>query len=119
MLILAITIPATITINIAISAIIFVLLIGTVIGVSSSCTHNYRKSGNCCGNGYGNYVLVSHPDGTSTMYAHLQSVYVSVGDSVSGGQALGAVGCTGFSTGFHLHYEIRVNGKTVDPQQYL
>lgn len=92
---------------------------GTVIGVSSSCTHNYRKSGNCCGNGYGNYVLVSHPDGTSTMYAHLQSVYVSVGDSVSGGQALGAVGCTGFSTGFHLHYEIRVNGKTVDPQQYL
>ena len=92
---------------------------GTVIGVSTSCIHNYRKSKKCCGNGYGNYVLVQHDDGTRTMYAHLQSVYVSYGDKVSGGQALGAVGCTGYSTGFHLHFEIRVNGKRVDPQQYL
>ncbi len=92
---------------------------GTVIGVSSSCTHNYRKSSNCCGNGYGNYVLVQHPDGTVTMYAHLQSVYVSYGAKVTGGQALGAVGCTGHSTGFHLHFEIRINGSAVNPQKYL
>jgi len=53
------------------------------------------------------------------MYAHLQSVYVSYGAKVTGGQALGAVGCTGHSTGFHLHFEIRVNGSAVNPQKYL
>ncbi len=93
---------------------------GTVIAVSTGCSHNYAKSGNCCGNGYGNYVLISHNDGTfSTMYAHMDAVYVSVGESVGKGQALGTVGCTGYSTGFHLHFEIRKNGSAVNPGDYL
>ncbi len=77
---------------------------GTVIAVSSSCTHDYPKeSGGCgCGGNYGNYVLVSHDGGFSTMYAHLASVNVSVGDSVTQGQIVGYIGCTGFSTGSHL-----------------
>lgn len=92
---------------------------GTVIAVNNSCTHNYKKTSNCCGNGYGNYVLISHGDGTTTLYGHLASVSVSVGDSVSQGQAVGAIGCTGYSTGFHLHFEIRVNGSAVNPSNYL
>lgn len=92
---------------------------GTVIGVVNSCEHNYPKDGYCCGDGYGNYVIVSHGDGTTTLYGHLQGVAVSVGDYVSQGQTVGYIGCTGFSTGFHLHFEIRVNGVAVDPQQYV
>ncbi len=92
---------------------------GTVIAVSTGCSHNYPKSSNCCGNGYGNYVLVSHGDGYTTMYAHLQSVNVSVGQSVGKGETLGTVGCTGHSTGFHLHFEIRKNGTAVNPGNYL
>lgn len=92
---------------------------GTVIAVNTGCSHNYPKSSNCCGNGYGNYVLVSHGDGYTTMYAHLQSVNVSVGESVGKGEALGTVGCTGHSTGFHLHFEIRKNGSAVNPGGYL
>ncbi len=93
---------------------------GTVIGVNTGCSHNYPKSGACCGNGYGNYVLLSHGDGTySTMYAHMDAVYVSVGEYVNKGQSLGTVGCTGYSTGFHLHFEIRKNGVAVNPGDYL
>ena len=92
---------------------------GTVIAVNTACSHNYAKSSNCCGNGYGNYVIVSHGDGYSTMYAHMQSVNVSVGEYVSKGQGLGVVGCTGHSTGFHLHFEIRKNGTAVNPSGYL
>lgn len=92
---------------------------GTVITVKNSCTHNYRKTGNCCGNGYGNYVIVSHGNGYSTVYAHLQSVNVSVGDYVAQGQSVGTVGCTGFSTGFHLHFEVRANGVAKNPENYV
>lgn len=92
---------------------------GTVIAVSSSCTHDYPKSSNCCGNGYGNYVLVSHGDGYTTLYGHLQSVAVSVGDSVSQGQTVGYIGCTGYSTGYHLHFEIRLDGVAQNPSNYV
>ncbi len=92
---------------------------GTVISVNTSCSHNYAKQSNCCGNGYGNYVIVSHGDGYTTMYAHMQTVSVSVGQSVGKGSTLGYVGCTGHSTGFHLHFEIRKNGVAVDPSGYL
>lgn len=92
---------------------------GTVVAVSSSCTHNYRKSSSCCGNGYGNYVIISHDGTYSTLYGHLGSVNVSVGDYVSQGQVVGTVGCTGFSTGFHLHFEVRVNGSAQDPRKYV
>ena len=93
---------------------------GKVIKINTSCTHNYGKQKNCCGNGYGNYVLIDHEDGTySTMYAHLQSVIVSVGDYVEKGQTVGYVGTTGWSTGYHLHFEIRKDGTAVNPSDYL
>lgn len=57
--------------------------------------------------GYGSYVVVKHPNGTQTLYAHLSSVSVSTGSSVSQGQKLGGMGNTGKSTGPHLHFEVR------------
>ncbi len=70
---------------------------------------------------YGEYVVVNHHDGTMTLYAHMLSGSrtVSVGQSVSQGQVLGTVGSTGNSTGPHLHFEVRINGKAVNPLPYL
>lgn len=67
---------------------------------------------------YGNYVVVSHGNNQTTLYAHMSQRGVSVGDSVSQGGVLGYVGTTGSSTGNHLHYEIRINGSRVDPVSY-
>ncbi len=68
--------------------------------------------------GYGNLVIVDHGNGLATAYAHQSAIYVG-GGSVSQGQTLGAVGCTGSCTGNHLHFEVRVNGSAVDPMGYL
>ena len=68
---------------------------------------------------YGNYVVVSHSDGTSTLYAHMNSRAVSKGETVKQGQVIGYVGTTGRSTGNHLHFEIRVNGDRRDPVDYF
>lgn len=93
---------------------------GTVIRAVSSCTHNYGKSANCCGNGYGNHVIIMHDDGTySTLYGHMASINVSVGNYVDKGTTIGYVGSTGWSTGYHLHFEVRKNGTPVDPSGYL
>ena len=69
--------------------------------------------------GYGNYVIIQHDGTYSTLYGHMASVAVSAGQTVSVGQTIGYVGSTGFSTGFHLHFEVRVNGTKVDPMKYL
>lgn len=93
---------------------------GTVVRVVTGCSHNYAKNSSCgCGGGYGNYVVIQHDGTYSTLYGHMATVSVSVGQTVSQGQTIGTVGCTGFSTGFHLHFELRVNGTKVDPMQYL
>lgn len=92
---------------------------GTVISVSCPCTHNYPKSGNCCRNGYGNYVIIAHDGGYSTLYGHLASACVSVGDTVSQGQVIGYIGSTGHSTGYHLHFEVRLNGVAQNPRNYV
>ncbi len=65
--------------------------------------------------GYGNYVVVRHSSGNTTLYAHLSSRSVKEGDSVKQGDVVGLVGSTGRSTGNHLHYEIRVNNVRIDP----
>lgn len=68
---------------------------------------------------YGNYVVISHGDGTSTLYAHMNSRAVKEGDVVKQGQTIGYVGTTGRSTGYHLHFEVRKNGSRVDPVDYF
>ena len=70
-------------------------------------------------NSYGNYVVVSHGGGQSTLYAHMSSRAVSEGQSVTQGQTLGYVGSTGSSTGNHLHFEVRLNGGRLDPLDYF
>jgi len=65
--------------------------------------------------GYGNYVVVDHGNGNTTLYAHMSSRAVKVGDVVKQGQVLGYVGTTGRSTGNHLHYEIREKNVRIDP----
>jgi murein DD-endopeptidase MepM/ murein hydrolase activator NlpD len=69
--------------------------------------------------GYGNYTCVDHGGGLASCYAHQSSYATSVGASVSQGQVIGYVGCTGSCFGDHLHFEARVNGSAVDPMGYL
>lgn len=93
---------------------------GVVTVVATGCSHDYGKDGSCgCNGGYGNYFMVDHGNGVSTFYAHCSDVYVSVGQSVSRGETLGTVGSTGWSTGPHLHFEVRINGSAVNPTDYL
>ena len=68
---------------------------------------------------YGNAIVIEHGNGYSTMYAHLQSFSVSVGDVVTQGQKIGEMGSTGWSTGPHLHYEVWYNGNHINPRQFL
>ncbi len=70
-------------------------------------------------NGYGKNVLIDHGYGFSTLYAHMYSLDVKKGDVVTKGQKLGTVGSTGTSTAPHLHYEVRVNGKAINPIDYV
>lgn len=96
---------------------------GYVTLVYNGCTHNYKKYGNCCGNGYGNYCTVNHGSlniGGSTSnyvayYAHASKITVSNGQYVKQGDILGYVGTTGWSTGYHLHFGLLKNGSWINP----
>ncbi|WP_162297931.1 peptidoglycan DD-metalloendopeptidase family protein [Halalkalibacillus sediminis] len=68
--------------------------------------------------GYGNKVVINHKNGFTTLYAHMSSLNVSVGQKVQKGDKIGVMGSTGNSTGIHLHYEIRKNGSLVNPANY-
>ena len=68
---------------------------------------------------YGNYVTIYHSNGDYTLYAHMSSLAVAAGQNVTQGDVIGYVGSTGWATGPHLHFEIRVNGSTVDPLSYF
>src|SRR5262249_49790470 len=69
--------------------------------------------------GYGNLVIVDHGPGSATMYGHLSSIAVAVGQRVVVGQTVGYVGSTGRSTGPHLHYEVRARGHALDPSSVI
>jgi murein DD-endopeptidase MepM/ murein hydrolase activator NlpD len=71
------------------------------------------------GIGYGNYVVIAHGGGIMTLYGHLLETEVSVGQKVARGERIGREGSTGWSTGPHLHFEVRVGNEPVDPMRYL
>jgi murein DD-endopeptidase MepM/ murein hydrolase activator NlpD len=71
------------------------------------------------GGGYGNYVIIRHDNGYETLYAHMSEIYVVQGQWVAQGETIGAVGATGWATGPHVHFEVRVGGAAVDPLNYL
>ncbi|MGA1803600.1 M23 family metallopeptidase [Rhizobium sp. HT1-10] len=69
--------------------------------------------------GYGNMVEIDHGDGISTRYGHMAEIAVKAGDAVTSGEQIGRAGSTGRSTGTHLHYEVRENGRPVDPMYFV
>ena len=79
-------------------------------GVISSTTGHWS---------YGNVVMVDNGDGVTTLYAHMSSIAVGVGQSVKQGDVIGYVGSTGNSTGNHLHFEVRINGVKQNPRNYV
>ena len=94
---------------------------GTAIKASASGTVIFSGFG-ANGNGYSGYgytVAIKSSSSVTILYAHCSSLYVKAGQTVSQGQVIAAVGSTGISTGNHLHFEIRVNGRAVNPQNYI
>ena len=89
---------------------------GTPIKACASGTVTF--SGNA-GDGFGNYVIISHGNGVTTVYAHCSSLVAVAGQKVSQGEVIAKVGSTGNSTGNHLHLEVRKNGVTYNPQNYV
>lgn len=69
--------------------------------------------------GFGKHIIIDHGDNISTIYAHLDQIYVKAGDEVSPGKVIGAEGNTGWSTGPHLHFQVNVFGIPVNPQVFL
>ena len=93
---------------------------GTVIMTNTTCTHDYGKYESCgCGGGYGNFVIIDHGNDFLTLYGHLTKVLVEPGDVVRQGDLIGLMGSTGYSTGEHLHLEIRYQGYILNPINYV
>ena len=89
---------------------------GKVVFCQTGHKNNKGSTGNAS---YGNCVRIDHGRGIQTLYAHLASVKVKNGEKVTRGQVIGTMGNTGNSYGTHLHFEVRVDGKRVDPVPYL
>ena len=87
------------------------------VGAAKSGIVTFAGGNTCCS--YGLYVIVEHGDGTSTLYAHLSQIDVVQGQMVSTGQLLGFAGDTGYATGNHLHFEVRIGDNVVDPLIFL
>ncbi len=79
----------------------------TAILAAAEGTVIIAKGGGAWNGGYGNYIVIQHPNGTQTLYAHANQLLVAAGDLVSKGQTIGLVGRTGQATGYHLHFEVR------------
>jgi murein DD-endopeptidase MepM/ murein hydrolase activator NlpD len=96
---------------------------GIDIGVPTGTPIQAAGSGTVvwCGwmSGYGNLVMIDHHNGLATLYGHQSRIAVGCNQEVSQGQTIGYVGCTGFCTGPHLHFEVRLDGTPVDPLGYL
>lgn len=90
---------------------------GAPVYASASGTVTFAGGNACCS--YGLYVIVNHGNGFETLYAHLGSIAVYQGQWVEQGQVVGYVGLTGYTTGYHLHFEVRVNGRHANPLNYL
>jgi murein DD-endopeptidase MepM/ murein hydrolase activator NlpD len=90
---------------------------GTPIGAADAGVVSYVNWG--WGGGYGNFILLTHGNGFATLYAHLSAIGVATGQVVRRGEVIGAEGSTGYSTGPHLHFEIRLNGAYQNPLSYL
>ncbi|MDB5109099.1 MAG: hypothetical protein JWR67_213 [Mucilaginibacter sp.] len=88
-------------------------------GDEVKCTANGRIVFAGWSNGYGNCVRIKHTNDFETLYGHLSHIDVKVGEQVTVGERIGAVGSTGHSTGAHLHYEVRKNGTPINPIKFL
>ena len=93
------------------------MVVPTGTSVYASCGGTVAKAG--WGSGYGYVVYINHADGRQTRYAHLSKVLVKAGQSVSQGDKIALSGNTGVSSGPHVHFEILINGKQVNPLNYL
>lgn len=95
---------------------------GTVIVAATLCTHLEPKKDindrHPCGSGYGNYIVIDHGGGVTTVYGHCEKILVQQGQHVEIGDVIGLVGSAGWSTGYHLHFEVREDGVRKDPLSY-
>lgn len=89
---------------------------GTSILAAAAGTVSYVNYSNVS---YGNCIKIAHGNGVETLYAHLSSIYVTEGQTISQGQLIATMGSTGNSTGPHLHFEVRTNGAALNPENYL
>lgn len=92
---------------------------GNVVKAPDSGYVALASSGDNWNTGYGNYIIIDHGNGFTTLYAHLSSIFVKQGENVTRGEQIAMIGTTGRSTGPHLHFEIRYQGMQRNPATYL